>query len=183
MHLSLRSVLTGTAAILAAAALTPAMAQEGPVHVMTVRLLGGGVEQIEYTGNVPPRVVLVPSPTTIAAPMFAPDPFATLERISAMMDQQAEAMLQRIAAMPDLAATPGSGVCTRSVQITFDGRGTRPHMVSSTSGDCGPAERSKAPYEVNAPVQPAHPEAHPRTIQVKAATRPALAPTEVAWNR
>ena len=35
-------------------------AAQGATHVLTVRLPGGAVEQIRYTGNVPPEVMVAP---------------------------------------------------------------------------------------------------------------------------
>ena len=101
MRVSLRSMLTGAvlaggAAILAAGVVTPAVAGDSQVHVLTVQLPGGGVEQIQYTGDVAPRVVLVPASRMVAVPDGGTSIRSrTLERISALMDQQAAAMLRR----------------------------------------------------------------------------------------
>ena len=78
MRVSLRSTLAVGAAILAAGVVTPAMAGDGLVDVLTVQLLGGQVEQIEYTGEVAPQVVFVPTSRMVAVPMMDVDPFATL---------------------------------------------------------------------------------------------------------
>jgi hypothetical protein len=102
MRVSLRSMLAGTAATLAVGVVAPAMAGDGRVHVLTLQLPGGGVERIEYTGDVPPRLVVMPTSRMVAVPMMDVDPFATLNRISAMMDQQAAAMLREV---EDLQAT------------------------------------------------------------------------------
>ncbi len=101
--------------------------------------------------------------------MFAADPFAQLERMSAMMDQQEAAMIRRVQAMAQapMGAMPGlppgasgysfvstmsgNGVCMRSVRITYSGGNATPQMVSSTSGDCGPNHGAQVPAEVNAP--------------------------------
>ena len=106
------------------------------------------------------------------APMA--DPFAMMQRIVADMDRQAAIMLQQVA---DLAARApfdtaqpmmvgaGPGVCMQSVQITYTGHGA-PHIVSHSSGACGPTAVPSAQPE--APVTtPA-----PRSIEVKA-TQPA----------
>ncbi len=93
-----------------------ALAQSPQTHVMTVRLPGGGVEQIRYTGDVPPQVVVAESPAPIEAfaPMpslFGPQsPFAALDRISAEMDRQAAAMFRQADA---LAAQARSGQLDR----------------------------------------------------------------------
>jgi hypothetical protein len=199
MLVSIKPILAGGAAVLAAAVVAPALAGDGQVHVLSVQLPGGGVEQIQYSGEVVPRVVLVPNQPAVAVPMFAAYPFATPERISGMMDQQAAAMLQQVQTMhaapistfPGLppgssgysfvSTMSGNGVCMRSVQITFNGANAAPKMVSSTSGDCG--RGAQPPAQINVPTQTAHP--MPNTIEVKAIT-PAQVPDalhKVAWNR
>jgi hypothetical protein len=185
MRVSLRSILTGAAAVLAIGAVTPAIAQDGQVHVLLVRLLDGGVEQIRYTGDVAPRVVLVPSSAPVMAPVMMADPFAELERVSAMLDQQAMAMMRQAAAMarapagmlPGLPAgasgysfastMSGNGVCTRSVRITYAGGDAAPKMVSSTSGDCGSGHDSGTPTGVTVPAPAVR--SVPNTIEARAA--------------
>lgn len=57
---------------------------------MTVRLPGGSVEHIRYSGNVPPRVIIREAPDVFDAgfgPVLADPAFADLERISAEMNQ------------------------------------------------------------------------------------------------
>jgi hypothetical protein len=186
MRVSLRSMLAGTAAILAAGVVTPAMAGDGQVHILTLQVPGGGVEQIEYTGDVAPRVVLMPASRMVAVPMMDVDPFATLNRISAMMDQQAAAMLREVEGLqgdmlPGLprgasgysfvSTMSGTGVCTRSVRITCNGGNAPPRMVSSSSGDCGSDYRQQAPSEVTVPTPAGRPSAPPGTVEVKAKDR------------
>jgi hypothetical protein len=191
MRVSLRSMLTGAvlaggAAIMAAAVATPAVAEDSQVHVLTVQLPGGGVEQIQYTGDVAPQVVLVPAPRMVTGPVVAPlagiDPFVELERISALMDQQAAAMLRQVenlqgGMIPRLppgasgysfvSTMSGNGACTRSVQITYSGSAAQPRMVFSTSGDCSPDRRQHAPTEVTVPAPFGRPNPKPGTIEVK----------------
>ncbi len=189
MRFSLRSMLTGTAAILAAGVVTPAMAGDGQVHVLTLQMPGGGVEQIEYTGEVAPQVVFVPTSRMVAVPMMDVDPFATLSRISAMMDQQAAAMLREVESLqggmfPGLprgasgysfvSTMSGTGVCTRSVRITYNGGNAPPQMVSSSSGDCGSDHRQQVPSEVTVPVPSGPPSHSPGTVEVKAKDREAV---------
>lgn len=91
------------------------------VKTLTIQLPGGGVEQISYTGDVAPQVVLAPpgAVDAVAAPMppalmpvalpFGPsDPFAALEQISATMDQQAAAMINAVNEMAAGAPLPGA---------------------------------------------------------------------------
>lgn len=83
-----------------------AAAQAVPKHEMTVALPGGIVEQIQYSGNAPPRISLVP-PTPQAAefyrtpPMqFGPNPpFPTMQRISAEMNSEAALMMREVNAL------------------------------------------------------------------------------------
>jgi hypothetical protein len=132
------------------------------IHTMTVTLPGGGVEQIQYTGSMPPQITVGDAPAPIFAVMssfFGPDStFAQLQRISAAMDRQADQMFREAAALqsgapqPNLVAisdmpagsseysfvseTKGSNVCSRSMVITSNGSGTAPHVVTHTSGNC-----------------------------------------------
>jgi hypothetical protein len=196
MRVPLRSMLAGTAAILAVGVVTPAMAGDGRVHVLTLQLPGGGVEQIQYTGDVSPRVIFMPTSRMVAMPMMDVDPFVTLNRISALMDQQAAAMVREVESLqgdmlPGLprgasgysfvSTMSGSGVCTRSVRITYNGGNAPPQMVSSSSGDCGSDHRQQAPSEVTIPAPVGRPGAPPGTVEAKAKDRETV--RQVAWAR
>jgi hypothetical protein len=171
MQLSRTVLLAGAAALGLAGIAGMADAQTSNTHVMTVQLPNGEIEQIRYSGDVPPQIVLAPDAVTFESP------FAALEQMTAMMNRQAEAMLRsaRAMAMQPVPMTeaafghvaPGSGVCMRSVQITYTGNGEQPHVVSRTAGDCGQSGGSAVPAELPAPAAPVVP-AHPRTIEVKA---------------
>jgi hypothetical protein len=149
-------LLAGVAAVGLAGA---ARAADPQTHVMTVQLPGGGVEQIRYSGNVAPQVVVQPMPYTAMQPVFAADPaFATLNRISAEMDREAAYMLrqaQALATQPTgvtetavgnmpagsqsysfVSTMNGNNVCMRSTQITSRGDGQAPQVVTHTSGNC-----------------------------------------------
>jgi hypothetical protein len=160
-----------------------ALAQTSNIHTMTVRLPGGGNAEIRYTGNVAPQVVFSEAPATIGVPVLMPtlfganSPFAMLERVSAEMDRRAAAMFREADAMAAQARSgqlteatlrnlppgsqsysfvstmSGSGVCTRSVEITSMGNGAAPRVVSHSSGNCGPAAGN--PGSVNLPAAPA----------------------------
>lgn len=67
----------------------------GKLNTMNVALPDGTVAQIAYEGDVPPRISLVP----IAAADPAGDPFAEMERLSAMMRARHEAMMRQVAEM------------------------------------------------------------------------------------
>jgi hypothetical protein len=63
----------------------------GKLNTMNVALPDGTVAQIAYEGNVPPQVSVVPA--------AAADPFAEMERISAIMQARHEAMMRQVAEM------------------------------------------------------------------------------------
>lgn len=151
----------GAGAIMLAGFTSLAFAGSPEYHVMNVQLPDGRIQQIRYTGDMPPAVVIAP----------VESPFAAMDRMMAAMDRQMNAMM-RLASMPLSAPFPGgvagpvtvsagSGICMRSVQVTYTGNG-QPQVVSQTSGDCGPA--SVPATLPNAPAD----HAAPRTIEVKA---------------
>ncbi len=122
-----------------------ALAGNPDVRTMTVQLPGGGVEEIEYTGDVAPQVSLLP-----AMQGGSSDPFAALAQVSAEMDQQAAAMMNAMDAMTAGALgqpgalvpaafgqMPPGSACFQSVEITSIGDGQAPKVVAHTSGDCG----------------------------------------------
>ena len=97
-----------------------------------------------------------------------------------MMDQQAAAMLREVESLQGgmlsrlprgasgysfVSTMSGTGVCTRSVRITYNGGNAPPKMVSSSSGDCGSDHLQQAPSEVTVPAGPTTPS--PGTVEVK----------------
>lgn len=171
---SIRSaLLVGVAAVAVAASAGFALAKNPTVHDLTVRLPDGAVARIQYTGKVAPRVTFAATPLAFAATPFATafygplappeaSPFVSLDRISAQMDADMNALMQQAdslampVVMPDqvlslnLAIAPrgatqyafesmamGNGdYCTRSMQVTSRGAGESPKVVSHSSGDC-----------------------------------------------
>jgi hypothetical protein len=195
MQVSVKTILVGAAAMLAAGAITPARAGDSTTHILTIALPDGAVEHIRYRGDVPPTVVMAPAPFTVAAPFFGPDPaFAALQRMSAALDAQAAVMLQQAAELPRMteaqfrtlpAGATGysfvstfssNGACTRTTQVTYRGDGLAPQTVSNVSGDCGgqPATRP-VPARIREPA-PA-----PRTILADAAPEGAVV-READWR-
>lgn len=151
------------------------------VHVLNVALPDGSLRQVRYTGDVAPRVVLVPvaAVSPVAALFDGDSPFAMLDRMTAAMDAQANAMLRRAAVLSRGAPAGGTGVdaaalangassysftsfsssagggCTRSVRMTaFSGQA--PKVERQNSGDCS-AVATRAP--VPAAARPAAPAA------------------------
>jgi len=188
MQTSLKALLVGAAAAATVFAVTPAVAGDRQDHILAIPLPGGGVEEIHYTGDVAPQIVLVPtsvpSVAWAGAPSFAPDPlFSMIERISAAFDQQAADMLRQVREMPAVTAAslqPGEtgysmvstfssdGVCTQTTQITYMGNGIKPRTVSSTSGKCGPGHDANLPANLHFTPPNAGEHAPPKTLEVKA---------------
>ena len=94
------ALLVGAAAVLLLGSSGIALAQNANMHRMTVQLPGGGVAEIQYTGNVPPQVTVRSGPAATSAfvrgasPFGATSPFATLDRMAAEMDREAAALLR-----------------------------------------------------------------------------------------
>ncbi|HTU54089.1 MAG TPA: hypothetical protein VMF62_08975 [Acetobacteraceae bacterium] len=132
---------------------------------------------------------------------FGPNsPFAMMDRISAEMNREAASLMRQV---ESLAAPPmpgagalteaafgqfppgasgyslvstmtGNGVCTESMQITYSGNGA-PKVVSSRSGDCGPATGGAAPAAVHVAPAPAR-KLPPGTILASTASAQPYAP-------
>lgn len=183
------SLLAGIAAAAVAGFSGWAHAQDARLHLMTVRLPGGDVEQIEYTGNTPPQVSVSTGPAAVAAMpvLFGPNsPFAEMDRISAEMDRQAAALFRETAAFADntnlftetnlgnmpagsrsytvVSTASPSGVCEESTQITATGDGP-PKIVRHTSGNCAPADGAGATIGLPAAQPPAE---RPHAIMTRA---------------
>jgi len=127
-------------------------------HEMTVQLPGGRIEHIQYSGNVPPKLVIGSTPFVTLWP--APVDFAQLDRISAELDRRMDQLIRQSLARahwPDqqtfnastLKSLPpgttgyswsitstGNGYCTQMVQVTSPANGGKAQVVSNMSGDC-----------------------------------------------
>lgn len=112
-----KSRLALVAGLAGLAAAGTAVAATVETHTMKVDLPDGGVAHISYVGDTAPRVSVTPMNMHDAA--FAEDelfaPFAEMERISAMMEQQHQAMMQRLAAMQQMAQRSASGIDAQGV--------------------------------------------------------------------
>ncbi len=172
-------LLAGLASVAVAGYAGFARAGSPDVKTMTVQLPGGGIEEITYTGAVPPQVSLLPP-----APAGIDDPFATLAQISAEMDQQAAAMMNAMDAMTAgaigqpgllvpaaLGPMPSGGACFQSLEITAMGNGQPPQVVSRSSGDCGGGQPALgAPAAASPAALPAAPvsaQPQPQLIRVR----------------
>ena len=174
MRVARKIILAGGAALLVVG--TAAMAAE-KLHTMNVSLPDGSVAQIEYSGDVAPRVAVQPAD---AVPVAYVDPFAALDRMAAYMEAQHQAMMQQVAAMEQAAARGGSGApgqltvvgdlpagahytyvssttdehgCTQTVEYSSDGSSAQPKVTRTSAGSCDSA-KSDAPVTASAPKAP-----------------------------
>jgi hypothetical protein len=207
MRTALRAILAGASALLAISAATPAVARDGQARSFTLQFPDGGVERIQYVGDVPLQVTLAPAPflpipLTVEPELDWQPSLAALERISAVLDQQAALMLRHETELPDLArvtvaglpaGTSGlavvstyssDGACTRSTQVTYAGGGAKPRTVSQVSGNCGPESVDQIPEQLSAPSRFRGSPTGPGTIQVKASGKQPYAALvqKAAWQ-
>jgi hypothetical protein len=155
--------LTGIAVLALAGA---AWAADSDVHEMTVRLPGGAVEHITYTGNVAPKVVVAPNGFA-SFPQIGFMPFPDIAQIHAQMAAQMaqmHAMIAHANAMAAQAAASASNgpmaignggqassyFCSRSIQITTDAHG-KPNVVEHTAGNCGGSDSGQTSAPANHP--------------------------------
>jgi hypothetical protein len=128
----------------------PTLARE-LTHHMTVQLPGGGVETIEYSGNIAPRVVMNQAPArwepfSIAWPVFPSigPSFIAMDRIMADMDRQMGAMMHQAEMMTRAAQAPAlnqallhslpAGTTSFSVIQTSTGNGVCTRVTRITRG-------------------------------------------------
>jgi len=138
----------------AAAIAGAAVAASRDSHVMNVPLPDGSTARVEYVGEVAPKVTVVPVPAA---------PFGMFDHSMFDMQRQIDAMMRQIVARAPIAVagTPGMNVaaygnapagsqsvtvvstsngsktCTRTTEVTSQGAGKPPKVVTNVSGDCG----------------------------------------------
>jgi hypothetical protein len=157
-------LLAGIAAVAFAGSVGLALASPA-FHRMTVQLPDGGTAQIQYSGDVAPRV------------SFDTNPFMAMDRISDEMDREMDALMDAADFSPMPLWAPvqpfsvglrdtapgamqytavstalGNGAgCTQTMSVTRDGNGP-PKVVSHSYGDCGALGArltlSHEPYEL-----------------------------------
>jgi hypothetical protein len=157
MRKAFNLVLAGLGAAMLTGA---AVAASRDTHTLNVPLPDGSTARIEYVGNVPPKVTVMPAPLSVGFPAFG-----MLDRSMFDMQRQIDAMMRQvdaIARMP-VAGAPGMNVatygnapagsqsvtvvstsngaktCTRTTEVTSQGAGKPPKVVSNVSGDCSAA--------------------------------------------
>ena len=157
MPKALGLVLAGLGAVTLTGA---ALAASRDTHTMTVALPDGSTAKVEYVGNVAPKVTVAPAP--LPGP-FAP--FGLFDRSAFDMQRQIDALMREVGQMarspiggaPGLnvaaygnapagsssvtvvTTSNGSKTCTRRTEVTSEGAGRAPKVVSSLSGGCGAA--------------------------------------------
>lgn len=155
MRKALGLVLAGLGAVTLAGA---AVAASRDSHVLNVSLPDGSVARVEYVGSVPPRVTVSPAPTPNG---WAP--FSIFDRSAFDIERQFDSMIREmnVIARSPVGGAPGVNVaaygsapagsnsvtivttsngtktCTRRTDVTSQGPGKAPKVVSSLSGDCG----------------------------------------------
>jgi hypothetical protein len=148
----------------AAAIAGAAVAASRDSHVMNVALPDGSTARVEYVGDVAPRVTVVPG---------AVAPFGMFDRSMFDMDRQIDAMMRQVDAMARapmaVAGAPGMNVaaygnapagsqsvtvvstsngaktCTRTTEVTSQGAGKAPKVVTNVSGDCAGVSQPAPP--------------------------------------
>ena len=158
-------VLAGLGAITLAGA---AAAASRDTHILNVPLPDGSTARVEYVGNVAPKVTVTPAPLTAGFPAFGmfDRSMADMQRqIDAMIRQANELATHPVAGVPGLnvaaygnapagaqsvtvvSNSNGAKTCTRTNEVTSQGAGKPPKVVTNVSGDCGAAPA--APSVVN----------------------------------
>jgi hypothetical protein len=176
MKVARNIAIASAVAIGLAASAGLAVALSPATHILKVQMPDGGTAEIQYAGDVPPKVSFTDMPAAFAFPMkdlFADDPaFADLRKMSAAMDSQMNDLMSRATApggvlkaggfapLTDVAPADGdytmistqsngNTYCERSVEVTRSPGDKAPKVVTHTSGDC------KA-LDAAGPAAPAH---------------------------
>ena len=152
--------LPALAGIAAAAIAGTAIAAGSKTHVMNVPLPDGSVAHIQYVGDVAPKVTVEPrrlAGIESAWAPIAPPSFAGFDQMMARMNQQMQELARQpigapgmnVAAYGNMPAgtnstsivsySNGGSTCTRTTEVTSQGAGKPPKVVSNVSGDCGEA--------------------------------------------
>ena len=124
---------------------------------MNVPLPDGSVAHVEYVGSVAPKVTVAPAPLSVGFPafgMFDRSMFDMQRQIDAMMREIDRTARQSIAVTPGLnvaaygnapagtstvtfvSTSNGAKTCTRTTEVSSQGQGKPPKVVSKVSGDC-----------------------------------------------
>jgi hypothetical protein len=157
----------------------------------TVDLGNGSVAQVQYVGDVAPKVTVVPAEAQAVAES---DPFARMDAMFAQMEAQRQQVMQQVAEMQRQAAASGAQAnqgsgqvmvstnvpaggtyhytvvtstssngksCTQTVEYSSDGKSAEPKMTRASSGDCDAVKPNDKPVPASAPA-PVQPKAQPQ---------------------
>ncbi|MCJ2188328.1 hypothetical protein [Novosphingobium beihaiensis] len=185
-----RKYLLGAAA-LAVLGAGAAEAASAKLHTLKLDAADGSVVEVQYTGDVAPRVQVVPAGQVVipaTMPVMA-DPFAEMERVSALMDAHMQAVMQRAAMLRQAAqmqqeavargeAPQGFTVASdmpQGMHVTYyssstDANGCTRTVSYSSDGSGGAPKLMKAASDACDAVQPGS-----RAIPAKA-EKPAVKP-------
>lgn len=168
------------AGVAAAAIAGTAVAASGDRHMLEVALPGGGTAHVEYYGDIAPRITIAPGDFAPFPVAWAPMAFPDFGRIIQRMNAEQAAMMKQVRQMTRegagtavapvnvasygnlpagansisvVSVSNGAGTCTRTTEITSQGAGKAPKVMSNISGDCGTAPAVKP----SAAVQSARP--------------------------
>jgi hypothetical protein len=163
MRKALGLVLAGLGAVTLTGA---AVAASRDNHTLNVPLPDGSVAHVNYVGSVAPKVTVSPAPLATAwsqFPMFDRSAFDVERQIDAMMREIHAIARSPIAGAPGfnvaaygdapagsssvtiVTTSNGSKMCTRRTDVTSEGPGKPPKVVSSLSGECGAAPTVPTP--------------------------------------
>jgi hypothetical protein len=141
----------------AAAIAGAAVAATRNAHILNVPAPDGSTVRVEYVGDVAPKVTVVPGPVVAPFGLFDRSAFDIQRQIDAMMRQVDTMAKMPIAGTPGLnvagygnapagsesvtvvSTSNGSKTCTRTTEVTAQGAGKPPKVVTNVSGDCGTA--------------------------------------------
>lgn len=164
------------AGVAAAAIASTAVAASGDRHRMDVALPNGGIAHIEYYGDVAPKVTIAPgefAPFVADWSAMALPGFGNLDQAIARMNAAQAAMMNQVRQMTRgvgtsvapvnvasygnmpagansvsvVSVSNGGATCTRTTQITSQGAGKAPKVVSKVTGDCGSGPAAKTQPE------------------------------------
>jgi hypothetical protein len=138
----------------AAAIAGAAVAATRNAHILNVPAPDGSTVRVEYVGDVAPKVTVVPGPVVAPFGLFDRSAFDIQRQIDAMMRQVDTMTKMPIAGTPGLnvaaygnapagsesvtvvSTSNGSKTCTRTTEVTAQGVGKPPKVVTNVSGDC-----------------------------------------------
>ncbi|MFL6761222.1 MAG: hypothetical protein ACJ8FB_01550 [Sphingomicrobium sp.] len=154
MHKALAIILAGLGAVTLTGA---AAAASRDTHTLNVPLPDGSSVRVDYVGDVAPKVSVTPAP--ISAPwaplgIFTPGAFDMQRQIDAMIREMDAVTKPSATRAPGLnvaaygnapagtrsvtvvTTSAGGKTCTRTTEVTSQGSGKAPKVVSNISGDC-----------------------------------------------